>query len=53
MSISIKNGITITIDDDELVSWDYDEKTNVYSMWLKDGSRWDYWVDKKIFLKAN
>ena len=49
MNIKIKYGITITIDDDELVRWDHDKKTNVYSLWLKDGSRWDYWVDKKIF----
>lgn len=53
MNIKIKYGITITIDDDELVRWDHDKKINVYSLWLKDGSRWDYLVDKKIFLKAN
>ena len=53
MNIRIKYGITITIDDDELVRWDHDKKANVYSLWLKDGSRWDYLVDKKIFLKAN
>lgn len=53
MNIKIKYGITITINDDELVRWDHEKITNIYSLWLKDGSRWDYLVDKKIFLKAN
>lgn len=53
MTIRIKHGIIITIDDDDLVRWDHDVNANVYSLWLKDGSRWDFWADKKIFLKVN
>lgn len=32
MEIVMKNGITITIDDEEIVSWDHDLKLNFYSV---------------------
>lgn len=53
MEIVMKNGITITIDDDEIVSWDHDLKLNFYTVWLKDGSRWDYWPSKGVFIRGN
>lgn len=49
MEIVMRNGITIIIDDDEIVSWAHDLKLNFYSVWLKDGSRWDYWPSKGLY----
>ena len=43
MEITMKNGITIIIDDDELVIWEKSEKDNAYYFILRDGSRWAYY----------
>lgn len=51
MSISIKNGITITINDDELVSWEKCKKNNACYFILRDGSRWVYYKNSKFFLQ--
>jgi hypothetical protein len=51
MSISIKNGITITINDDELVSWEKCKKNNACYFILRDGSKWVYYKNSKFFLQ--
>lgn len=42
MEIVMKNGITIFIDDDEVVDWACNFKGTVCHIRLKDGSIWNY-----------
>ena len=53
MSISIKNGIMVTIDDNELVTWEKSDKNNAYYFILRDGSRWAYYKNRELFLQLN
>lgn len=49
MQFIMNKGITVTIDDDEIVSWKHDQKENEYFIRLKDGSMWCYIPDSKVF----
>ena len=53
MEIVMKNGIIITIDDNEIITWERSEKDNAYYFILRDGSRWAYYKEKELFLQLN
>lgn len=42
MQFVINKGITVTINDDEIMSWKHDQKEKKYFIWLRDGSIWCY-----------
>lgn len=49
MQLVMSKGITVTIDDDEIVNWQHDAKENDYFIMLKDGSKWCYMSATKEF----
>lgn len=42
VEIVMKNGITITIDDDEIVDWACNFQGTIWHIRLRDGSIWNY-----------
>jgi hypothetical protein len=42
MEFVMNKGITVTIDDDEIVSWNHDQKKKACFIRVKDGSIWCY-----------
>ena len=42
MEFVMNKGITVTIDDDEIVSWNRDQKKKACFIRVKDGSIWCY-----------
>ena len=42
MQFVMNKGITVTIDDDEIVSWNHDQKKKACFIRVKDGSIWCY-----------
>lgn len=42
MEFVMDKGITVTIDDDEIVSWNHDQKKKACFIRVKDGSIWCY-----------
>lgn len=42
MEFVMNKGITVTIDDDEIVSWNHDQKKKTCFIRVKDGSIWCY-----------
>ena len=47
MEFVMNKGITVTIDDDEIVSWNHDQKKKAYFIRVKDGSTREFFsLDK-------
>ena len=50
MEFVMNKGITVTIDDDEIVSWNHDQKKKAYFIRVKDGSIWCYMLATRSHL---
>lgn len=48
MEFVMNKGITVTIDDDEIVSWNHDQKKKAYFIRVKDGSIWCYMLATRV-----
>ena len=53
MEFVMNKGITVTIDDDEIVSWNHDQKKKAYIIRVKDGSIWCYMLATREFFSLD
>lgn len=53
MEFVMNKGITVTIDDDEIVSWNHDQKKKAYFIRVKDGSIWCYMLATREFFSLD
>ena len=53
MEFVMNKGITVTIDDDEIVSWNHDQTKKAYLTRATDGSIWCYMLATREFFSLD